>query len=279
MKLWVHRYELRARARLNARAEGVVYPGALIRDERGFANVHPWPTLGDRSLEEILGDLQGCRLGRRSLACLKADGEARERGVSLCRQVEVPVSHATMVEPGEVPPGFSHAKLKVAGNLAEVRECLRGQRAIRWRLDFNGTGDPEMFREWEEEELDLIDFVEDPFPPELGNWRSLPVTTGNDRFLGGGEVQVLKPAVDEMVWKAGRQVVTSSMDHPLGQAFAAWEAGRIGTKEVCGLQTHGLFEATEFTEALGSVRPQFCVPEGVGLGFGELLDNLDWSVL
>jgi len=88
----------------------------------------------------------------------------------------------------------------------------------------------------------------------------------------------VKPAVNEMV-QGERVVVTSYMDHPLGQVFAAWEAARAGVTEVCGLQTHGLFTANGFTEALGQVRPEFGVPEGAGLGFGDLLEELPWMRL
>ena len=104
----------------------------------------------------------------------------------------------------------------------------------------------------------------------------------NDRHVeedrGDSEVLIVKPAVNGML-NGERVVVTSYMDHPLGQAFAAWEAARAGVTEVCGLQTHGLFAANGFTEALGRVRPGFGVPEGAGLGFGDLLEGLPWSRL
>jgi O-succinylbenzoate synthase len=99
-----------------------------------------------------------------------------------------------------------------------------------------------------------------------------------EKALSEVEVQVVKPAVQEM--KSGpRVIVTSYMDHPLGQTFAAWEAARVKVKEICGLQTHGLFEANEFIEALGDLSPEFNIPKGTGLGFDDLLEALPWTKL
>ena len=105
------------------------------------------------------------------------------------------------------------------------------------------------------------------------------------------QVMVIKPAVDEpfLLGEAAishnqRVVLTSYMDHPVGQAFAAWEAARLelqfpGLVGMCGLQTHHLFEPNEFTEALGPWSPEFKPPEGLGLGFDDLLAAQPWTRL
>ena len=102
---------------------------------------------------------------------------------------------------------------------------------------------------------------------------------------------VIKPAIDEPFLLAEaalhhrqRVVLTSYMDHPVGQTFAAWEAARLGLQfpglpGVCGLQTHHLFEPDEFTEMLGPWSPAFQVPAGYGLGFDDLLEALPWTRL
>jgi O-succinylbenzoate synthase len=73
------------------------------------------------------------------------------------------------------------------------------------------------------------------------------------------------------------------MDHPLGQCFAAWWAARLACTtervEHCGLQTHELFEPSEFSEALGPAGPSFRFPEGTGFGFDDLLEKLPWKRL
>ena len=63
--MFVHRYTLRMRS-------GVVREGALLRVNDGFADVHPWPTLGDAPLDEQLALLargELTPLTRASLRC------------------------------------------------------------------------------------------------------------------------------------------------------------------------------------------------------------------
>ncbi|MCX8238964.1 MAG: hypothetical protein ACKVKH_13275 [Verrucomicrobiales bacterium] len=97
--------------------------------------------------------------------------------------------------------------------------------------------------------------------------------------LGDSEVIVVKPAVNQMPDDLSRVVVTSYLDHPLGQTFAAFEAAQGGVRKVSGLQTHGIFEKTIFSEELGPVQPDLQVPNGFGLGFGEILEKLPWVKL
>lgn len=301
--LWISRYELAAAGALNALTGRVVYEGALVREGSGFGCLHCWPELGDPTLEECLVDLVGARelpLVRRTLSCVVADGLAREAGRSLFEGLEVPRSHATLpaldleVLEEAVGRGFDYVKVKagraVGGELSGVRRLMQSAREVRWRIDFNerATLDEllEEFGDWSEEEKAALDFLEDPVGYLGGDWEKLGRETGltlaNDRHVEGDRgdsgVLIVKPAVNEML-RGDRVVVTSYMDHPVGQVFAAWEAARAGVTEVCGLQTHGLFAGTGFTEVLGDPRPEFCVPEGAGLGFGDLLEGLTWTKL
>lgn len=309
--LWVWRYFLEAGGGLNARTQRRVYEGALVRmgdnggDVEGFGCVHPWPELGDLSLDECLADLAGdaeSGLVRRTLSCVAADGAARAAGRSLFEGLEVPRSHATLPFFDEaavaeaVGRGFTHVKVKVGrevrGELAEVRRCMARWPELRWRLDFNEMGEAgelaEIFGGWSDEERGAVDFLEDPVRYEGGDWQWLRGECGlaglafaNDRHVGeergDSDVLVVKPAVQGMPGGDGRLVVTSYLDHPLGQVFAAWEAARAGVTEVCGLQTHGVFGRCEFGEVLGEVGPEFGVPGGAGLGFGDLLEGLAWE--
>jgi O-succinylbenzoate synthase len=105
----------------------------------------------------------------------------------------------------------------------------------------------------------------------------------------GAQVLVIKPAVDEPFLLAEaammhqqRVILTSYMDHPVGQVFAVWEAARLGLQfpglpGLCGLHTHHLFEPDAFTDALGEWSPKFKVPNGLGLGFDGLLDSMPWT--
>ena len=60
--------------------------GALIRVDGGFADVHPWPELGDAPLDEQLALLargETTPLTRASLHWARVDADARARGVSI----------------------------------------------------------------------------------------------------------------------------------------------------------------------------------------------------
>ena len=60
------------------------------------------------------------------------------------------------------------------------------------------------------------------------------------------------------------------------KGFAAYEAGKSGIREICGLQSHGVFVANPFSEELGELSPVFRPPSDKGLGFSDLLGDMDW---
>ena len=315
--IWYWPYRLRSRRNLNARSTRREFDGVLLKDsEGGHACLHPWPELGDPSLQKCLEDLAGARrwpLVRRALRCMEMDGAARSVEDPLFEELEVPASHATLVATNAtevaraVEAGFTVAKLKgghdLAAEAALIEEMAKTHPDLRWRIDFNETGDAAGISAWlnglSQEVRSRIEFLEDPCEYSEGKWRELyretRVALAVDRestpHATAAQVMVVKPALDEP-WllaeaaqsNAQRVVVTSYMDHPLGQAFAAWEAGRLslqfpGLVGVCGLQTHHLFEPDAFTEALGPWTPSFNVPPGTGLGFDDLLAKLPWKRL
>ena len=198
-----------------------------------------------------------------------------------------------------VSAGFQKVKVKMGRNLnAEVdfiKRMADRYPELRWRIAFNGT------QQWEVVEKILvsfgdelcrkIDFLEDAWTEPVATHGGVPLAV--DRYvedsLENFSVAVLKPAINEMqsllkrADAAGKHVVvTSYMDHPLGQSYAAWQAA-LATHEFpdlldsCGLITHGLFQPDVFIDALGVPAPDFNVPAGTGLGFDDLLENLRWK--
>lgn len=294
--LWFSPYELHSAVALNARSKKRTFQGALIRKGSGFACLHPWPELGDRSLQDCLANFDS-PLMKRALACAEADGHAREEGVSLFQNLNVPISHATLPEASPnlienaLLSGFTTIKVKANQSLGQLKTLLNDFPQVRWRIDFNATAQQEKLR-LELKNLKLqIDFIEDPFPFEASRWRDFEKTTSialaNDRAVEESSscgIHIIKPAANDpepILARTGRKVFTSYMDHPLGQTFAAWQAAlaapKSGAGEIHGLQTHHLFEPNPFTEALGPHRPQFQIPSGPGLGFQDLLDDLPWK--
>jgi o-succinylbenzoate synthase len=309
-------YRLKTRGFLNALSNRREFEGALIEIGGGYGCIHPWPELGDPPLAKCLADLAGPQrwpLVRRAVRCAEYDREAREFENSLFEEMEIPASHATLAKTDAaeiakaVELGFTTVKLKSGRDLEHEAKFLQAMTAeyplLKWRLDFNETLEPEQAAEFlsalNPATRTAIDFVEDPCPYSESAWIELRRLTQLELAVdreaspttAAAQVVVIKPALDEpfllgesAVAYQQRVVLTSYMDHPLGQAFAAWEAARLelqfpGLVGLCGLQTHHLFEPNEFTEMLGPWSPEFKVPEGHGLGFTDLLEALPWTRL
>jgi O-succinylbenzoate synthase len=277
--MYVHRYKLRMRS-------GAVREGALLRVGDGFADVHPWPELGDAPLDEqlaLLAEGQVTPLTRGSLHCAVIDHEARRRGVSLFDGLTIPASHWPGPDP---PPEFDTVKLK---SVAEVPP------GVRLRIDFNARLTAEEFlRIAETLPRERIDFIEDPCPYDEALWRELRERTGlrlaydvpspRERGEGGrrpGEgpfdVLVHKPAL-QTEWPVHHDVVvTSYMDHAIGQFYAAYVAATHETNPRCGLMTHVLYEPDAFFERVERDGARLRPPGGTGLGFDDLLERLPWK--
>ncbi len=297
MSLYIHRYEMRSAGALNRASARDVFNGVLVRIGDGFGCLHPWPELGDVPLDEQLAALESggkTPLIERMMVCAAADGAARREGRSLFEGLEIPVSHYSLPNSEvEVPDEFSVVKVKL-GKDAEERmlAVAEANPALRLRGDFNGTSSADDFVKWAEQlpvaVKGRLDFVEDPFAFDAVNWALVEGQTGIplaiDRKEGKARwpLRVMKPAVEDVSAEiVGRRVVTSYMDHPLGQVYAAWCAAVDPSLagETHGLVTQHLFEPDVFSEVLGEASPILKVPDGAGLGFGEVLESLPWKKL
>jgi o-succinylbenzoate synthase len=322
-KIYVHRYLLQSQHRLNAKSQTALHDGALIRVEvdgvSGYACLHPWEELGDSSLNELLkqlGDGNASQQARCALECAEVDRNARALGVSLFDGLHVPMSHATIVGgirsvEDAVEAGFDRVKLKMGRdhlkNLNLITELYEAYPELRIRLDFNGVSDAGSMEQFligmDEEARRQIDFIEDPFPLGDKAWErlrdkfqiKLAVDRGVSEATAEYDISVIKPAINnvqkicEAALLAGRNMlVTSYMDHPVGQCYAAYCAGMLNANypdlinNRCGLMTHELFEANAFTERMGKASPVWPSSFGCkesGLGFDDLFDGLDWEIL
>lgn len=282
MPIFVHRYALpllerwpsgHRNGRLNSSAPQSRF-GALIRVDGGFADVHPWPELGDEPLDEQLALLargETTTLTRASLHWARTDAEARARGVSLFEGLTVPLSHW----PGNDPPeGFDTIKTK---------GVVPVPKTVRVRIDFNARlSADEFLRVAETLPNAQIDFIEDPCPYDEMVWRQLRERTGLrfalDRFEGIADVLVHKPALHSTFpCFDGEVVVTSYMDHPVGQFFAAYVAASNAVSARCGLFTHVLYEPNAFSERIHADGARLLAPGGTGIGFDDLLEDLPWT--
>ena len=281
MQLWIWRYTLTPRRRLSEIARPGLREGVLIRAGDGFADVHPWPELGDASVDEQLALLargETSPLTRASLHLAQLDADARRRGVSLFEGLTIPESHW----PGSDPPEeFDTVKLKGVSTIPP---------RVRLRIDFNATLTAEEFlRIAETLPRDRIDFIEDPCAFEERTWSDLRERTRLRLALDRATAQPPNRATDVLIHKPalndtfpqfeGEIVVTTYMDHPVGQFGAAYVAATHRVSARCGLFTHVLFESNEFLERIRADGARLLPPEGTGIGFDDLLERLPWQRL
>jgi O-succinylbenzoate synthase len=298
MRLWVHRYTLVPRRRLSGFAREGAREGALLRVDdgvgHGFADVHPWPELGDAPLDEQLALLargETTPLTRASLRLAQLDGDARSRGVSLFDGLAIPESHWPGNDP---PPEFDTVKIKGVMDVPPN---------VRIRIDFNAMLTAEEFVKIAETlPKDRIDFVEDPCPYEDEVWHSLRSRTGvklaydqpptanrqppteydqpptaNRQPPTKYDLRIHKPATQTDWPDHPDVVVTSYMDHPIGQFGAAYVAATHRTNARCGLFTHVLYEPNAFIERIEANGARLLPPRGTGIGFDDLLEQLSWT--
>jgi O-succinylbenzoate synthase len=268
--------------------------GALLQSEFkdgsvGYSDVHPWPELGDKPLSDQLALLQRgitTPLTNRSLYFAQIDAKARAKKKYLFDDLEIPPSH-WLLSSGKIPEGISTVKIK-ADPSADIKKMISDLPShLKIRIDFNNKHTYETFSKWIKtisEFWDRIDFIEDPFPYNKKQWESMPVPLAGDFQKERGKIAVVKPAVEEIApfLQADQVVITSYLDHPLGQLCAAYAAALTQKSHpeklgVCGLLSHEAYNQNPFSERFQLKGACLCVPtQGTGFGFDDLLEKTAW---
>jgi hypothetical protein len=273
--------------------------GALIRIKEGshygYADLHPIPAWGDPPLEAIISQRSG-PLWDRTLYFARLDLEARVKKISLLQGKTIPKSHHLMIEAASYPAVKPNEtiKLKVGKNLAEEKKALqRMQReGIHVKLDCGFRFDRNTFLATL---LELLPsglkplYIEDPYPFEKEQWiedqlrLQIPFAwdQGSEKGIGESEaapILILKPAREsevpfyEAIQQGQRVIITSCIDHPLGQAAAAFIAASF-PNELAGLLSHEVLPINPYAALLESQERVFIPPEGFGFGFDQVLEK------
>jgi O-succinylbenzoate synthase len=212
--------------------------------------------------------------------------------------------------------GFSTLKIKVGRSLSSLIEdrtvlehSVSTLQNFKIRFDFNSQRSHVEVQEWIQglspALRQAIEFIEDPCTWNLGAWASLRETANvplaldqgseNIYSTAGAETDpiaqllsdvIVKPAVQDpsMIENmALKYVVTSYLDHPIGQMGAALEAGYLAEKMkvgVCGLLSHTSYEMNSYSEAFPSKGPTLTPRlNEAGIGFTDLLEKENWQDL
>jgi O-succinylbenzoate synthase len=264
LKFSSFRYSLEPVARIGALAPANPRKGSLLKIQWpdglvGYADLHPWPELGDPDINQQLEDLKSGKmteLVEQAIWLARLDAKARSEKKSLFDGLPKVKNHFLITDFQSIKDsmideirsaGFATFKIKVGIDPFEeskfVSRLIR-QHPIMVRLDFNSTADFQFLQRFVSlltpPEKAKIEFVEDPFPwdPTLWsdasklvplaidheitkiNWDSLPEKSPF-KFV------VVKPArmdvqktLEKIVKHDLKMVVTSSLDHPVGVAHA-----------------------------------------------------------
>lgn len=312
MKIQHSFYELISKRPIQSKKTHTARQGALLQVEFddgtvGYADCHPWVELGDLPLQtqlDLLKSGRSTRLTARSIYFAKADAEARANKYNLLASKKIPISHYLI---SELDPscldeinqawnnGFTHFKLKLGKDLVLeetlLKEIIRSAPKAKLRLDFNSKLTQQQFISFLDRLSTVkqaIDFVEDPFPFDYVAWRQIqetyqmPLAADEHYKVAYGHpeaarVLIMKPAIQTLkpIDTAQRLIITSYLDHPLGQVSAAYMAALAKAssteEEPCGLLSHYAYQANPFAQLIQHQGPYLQAAQGYGFGFDELL--------
>lgn len=305
----------------------------------GYACCQPVPEFEDLKWQQYLTQLQNggemLPLLQQTLRFAEIDFEARRDKRSLWQQARPLHNHLTVTSLEQLEaliekPVSSHTMIKIKcgrdakAEVSLINDFVKRHEQTGLRLDFNQAGADDVLGHLNEVSKARIDFIEDPEPYSQSRWlelrRRFGVALALDEKVksnilnynpgSGIDVVVMKPArenvFDFMIDPAVRVVFTSSLDHPVSQAFAQWQAGqwqmaqlqmtppqsirnqgssqapvqrqgRLSRSEICGLQTHSLIEPTPYHQAVIDDGNQVYYRGQLGIGFDEQLAREPWT--
>ena len=307
MKIWITPYGV------DKKPNGFLIKFQSQDFRAGYADCRPWPVFNDASVEQHMELLKNRKLNallKRSIFFAHLDGVAREEKRSLWPNHVRLRSHFTLLDLAQLSSdeflqkireqGFRTLKLKVGRDLAkEIPLCLRlGEKNwFRLRLDFNGVDAEPFLKKMSSLFLSQIDLIEDPGVFNQTHWLQLESRYGIKTALDQATsfdtksaiedkahfAKIIKPARENQFARA-QDVITNSLDHPIGQAFAALQAQhsieRLGlqTRDY-GLQSAHLFEPNPYFAQMSTGTAYFQAIPGAGIGFDELLEREPWTAI
>lgn len=315
MNIFLHPYDLEYKHSNEKKGRQGALLKVFFKDGLvGYADCHPWPEVGDKAINEQIHSLQ-CRaltpLLEQSFRWARLDAEARKANKSLLGEMKVPKSHffiSDLLECDEkfvdqiIEQGFTHVKMKLGNYLpAETAQLLKlfENRPLKLRLDFNEKLSKQEFFSFLkriEKILPKIDFFEDPIPYDPQVWKQIQESYGIKFAVDKNALQasfepdsaaifILKPALHskelfEQI-PQNKIIVTTYLDHPLGQLAAAYTASLIDPKgeRIHGLLSHYTYHQNAFSNSLSKKGPNFTIPTGPGFGFDKELEMLVWEKL
>ncbi len=318
MNISYHPYQLQYNENYGTLDSARVRQGALLKIDfhdglTGYCDCHPWEELGDLSVQNQLALLKQndtTPLLDCSLRFARLDAEARQDHRSLFDGIQIPPSHQIVSLSDDIKKlaeiGITHFKLKLGTQIEKeiltLKSWVEIVPGLKLRPDFNERLSRESFIDyWDKIPFTVkqkIDYIEDPYPYDPIYWSEdqiqLNVSFAADhqafkalQHSKSAQYIVHKPAVEKppsLTDSKTQLVITTYLDHPLGQMCAAYTAAKLkaiypNQVNLCGLLSHKCYQNDPFVHAIHSVGQQLTSPGGTGFGFDTLLKELQWKSL
>ncbi len=288
----------------------------------GYSDLFSWPELGDLDVRLLLENIKNSKFNihtYKTIYFAYIDACYRAKNLNIFSNFTFPKNHYTEVDISLLNlkkiekiknDGFELIKIKLSKGEIENTEKLTRffnnikSSQLKIRIDFNNSLDSDLLENFLNKFynfLNIIDFIEDPyflFFKDREKYKSkfsllsLAIDRLNlEDYSNNVDLNVdyfiLKPAIQNFIDKkfSVPVVISSYMDHPLGQLSALYEAGLfnqgcLADKMSCGLLTHQFYEMNEYAETL-TIQNTRLLPslEGTGFGFNSLLKNEHWKEL
>lgn len=289
----------------------------------GYADCHPWTEFGDVPLSDQLNRLAGGKktpLTNRSLLFAQIDGQARSERKHLFHGLTLPQNHyhisavsllSEALLDRLASDGFNLIKIKVGVDFQDDYAILKNfsrqlrTNRLKLRLDFNSKLNEKEFLAFLKQSApyhDVIDLFEDPFPYDPLCWQEIreqqKIKLACDlcsllalKHPHSCDFLVVKPAIQDIApfladeLKGRRLILTSYLDHPMGQLAGLYVAATVikNNHEIlseCGFLTHHAYQPTSFSESF-THKGSRLIPsmQGYGFGYDTFLENLNWSPL
>lgn len=320
MKIWFSKYELEPISNLNSRTKTMeVRHGSLLKvqwpnGKQGYADLFPWPELGDLDLgTQLVAIKQGklTTLAEQAIWLAKEDAKFRAEKKSFFAGSARIKNHFLISDISSISEsaisglrsaGFTTIKLKVGRRIEEETKFISRlvkQNPFVVRLDFNASVDFTTYKKFmtllDLSERAKIEFVEDPIPWDYANWKEAATFAplAMDQEIGKVDWESLngRPPFKVLILKPARQdaeqainlavtndlkiCVTSALDHPVGVAHACHIASEIKAKHPSALLDCGFLSLRSYKPNEFSARVLVAGPYLNGInGTGVGFDDL-----
>ncbi len=286
MKIWYSPYELTP----VHIAEGVKYSnkGILLKfEDETYSLYHPIEALGDVPLSEFMKNLskRNSLLSKVKAASVSLKDFETLLGKKVKCYYSVPSLKNFLKNKGSIlNDGFDTVKFKVSSviELEEMIEALTGL-PFKYIFDFNGRGLKENFLACSDEVKTFFKenvlYIEDP-AKEMESLPYVKIAADFEDYGGVESFNIIKPTAFDHEQSENPEadtVVTSYLDHPLGQIMAARKALDIGVQTDSGLLSHTYYEKNKYSGKLVTKGPFLELRSA--LGVFELLKEEPWELV